>query len=135
MRNVTILFLLFYAGCTTTQQAMERANLAYVGHNVDEFVLMFGIPCGEHQLNDGRKIYTWSLGQQSYYIPYQTTTSGSVNSFGQYSGSSFTYGGGVASIFCDIEVITTSDGTITHISALRDTWGKWTTSRCAEIFE
>jgi hypothetical protein len=134
-RNIAILFLLSCLGCTTTQQAMDRANNRYVGHNIDDLVLIFGIPCGQHQLNDGRRVYTWNLGQQSYYIPYQTNTTGSINSFGQYSSSSYTYGGGVATVSCDIEVITTNNGIITQIIALRDTWGNWTTSRCSEIFK
>jgi hypothetical protein len=130
-----ILLLLLCSGCATTQQAMERANRDYIDHSVDELVRRFGPPCGHYQLNDGQQVYTWSLGSAAFNMPYTTTTNGSVNSFGQYHGSSYTTGGGVVNICCDIQVITTSDGIITGISSLRDTWGVWTTSRCAEIFK
>lgn len=136
MRRFLILALLFtIVGCTTTQQAMDRANNAYTGHNIDELVLRLGSPCGNHQLNNEQQVYTWSLGNHTYNMPSTTSSSGYVDRWGHYNGSSYTSGGDAINIGCDIQVITTGDGTIIGITALRDTWGAWTTSRCAEIFK
>lgn len=125
----------YMIGCSTTEQGMKRANDAYVGKNVDEFMLRFGPPQNEHKLNNGNVVYQWILGGESYGMPATTSTTGYANSYGGYSGYSTTYGGGSLKIFCDLQVQASSDGTIISINALRDTIGAWETSRCAEIFK
>jgi len=67
---------LLVGGCTTTNQAMLRANNTFVGKNVDEFVLKHGIPYRKHQLNSGDFIYVWNSGIISYAMPATTTVTG-----------------------------------------------------------
>ena len=130
-----ILILLLFMGCTTTEQAMQRVNSRFVGRNIDEFVLKHGIPYAKHQLNNGDFIYAWSSGIISYYMPTTTTMSGHVSPYSYYSGSAMTTGGGSIDVCCEVQIHTAADGTILSIKPLIDTLGRWTTSRCSEIFK
>lgn len=128
-----IMILLFY-GCTTTNQAMTRANNTFIGKNIDEFVLKHGIPYTKYQLNSGELIYRWNSGIISYTMPTTTSITGSATSSG-YNATATTYGGGQIDVSCEVEIYTTADGKIISIKPIRDTIGNWTTSRCSEIFE
>ncbi len=125
--------LLLY-GCTTTQGAMQRAASSFGGENIDAFVLTHGIPYRKYQLNNGDYVYVWNSGVISYKMPATTTITGTVTPY-SYTGTATTYGGGSIDVFCEVQIHTKSDGTIMSIKAVRDTIGKWTTSRCSEIFE
>lgn len=46
-----------------------------------------------------------------------------------------TTGGGNINVFCELQIHTTADGQILNIKTKQDTLGKWTTSRCTEIFK
>lgn len=130
---LTLLFVI--SGCTSTQQAMQRANDSFVGKNLDEFVLKHGIPHSKHQLNNGDYIYVWSSGVISYNMPETTNISGTVSPYGSYYGTATTTGGGSIDVFCEVQIHTTAEGEIISIKPVRDTLGKWETSRCSEIFK
>jgi len=132
--SICIIAVLLLNGCTTTQQAMRRANNSFVGKNLDEFVLKHGIPHSKYQLNNGDYVYLWNSGVISYNMPATTTISG-TDFGGYYSGSGTTIGGGTLNVFCEVQIHTTAEGEILSITPLRDTWGRWTTSRCSEIFK
>lgn len=131
MLCVTLLFLA--AGCTTTNQAMLRANEKFVGKNIDEFVLAYSPPYAKHTLNSGDLVYLWNSGVLTYNMPGMTTMSGSQTPYG-FSASGFSYGGGTARVFCEIQIMTSESGIIQRIQARTDTLGRWTTSRCSEVF-
>ncbi len=133
--SISIIALLLLNGCTTTQQAMQRANNSFVGKNFDEFVLKHGIPHSKHQLNNGDYIYVWSSVVISYNMPETTNISGTVSPYGSYYGTATTTGGGSIDVFCEVQIHTTAEGEILSIKPVRDTWGNWTTSRCSEIFK
>jgi hypothetical protein len=128
-------FLFAISGCTTTQQAMVRANNRYVGKNFDEFVLERGIPTSKYQLNNGDYVYVWNSGIISYNMPATTTMNGTVSPYGSYYGTATTTGGGTLNVFCEVRIHTKSDGTIISIEPVRDTIGNWEMSRCSECFK
>jgi len=132
---ICIIAIFILSGCTTTEEAMLRANNEFVGKNIDDFVLKHGIPYAKHQLNNGEYVYAWSSGVISYDMPATTTMSGTVSPYGYYSGTAMTTGGGSINVWCEVQIHTTAEGKILSIKPLRDTWGKWTTSRCSEIFK
>jgi hypothetical protein len=132
---VIIILLVIFTGCTTTEQGLNKANSQFVGRNMDDFVREYGMPYREFKLNDGSKLYRWSSGVLSYGIPSSTTFQATQGTYGQITGTSQTHGGGSIDVSCEVDIHTTSDGTITAIKPVRDTLGKWTTSRCAEIFK
>jgi len=130
---VGTLLILLLSGCTTTNQAMLRVNNSFAGKNIDEFVLQHGVPYKKHQLNSGDFIYVWNSGVISYQMPATTNLSGTVSPYG-YTGTATTYGGGALNVFCEVQIHTAQDGMIRSIQAVRDTIGKWTLSRCSELF-
>ena len=135
MKIITsILMILLVYGCTTTNQAMLRANNTFVGKNIDEFVLTHGIPYRKYQLNSGDFIYIWSSGVISYTMPTTTSVTGSSTPYG-YNATAITQGGEKINVFCEVQIHTTSEGKIISIKPIKDTLGNWTTSRCSEIFK
>ena len=135
MKIITsILMILLVYGCTTTNQSMIRANNSFVGKNIDEFVLKHGIPYRKHQLNSGDFIYVWNSGIISYSMPATTSVTGTRTPYG-YSATATTHGGGEIKVFCEVQILTTPEGKIISIKPIRDTIGRWTTSRCSEIFK
>ena len=122
------------SGCTSTSQGIARANSSFAGKNLDTFVLAHGIPYAKHELSSGEYVYLWNSGVISYAMPHTTSMSGTYTSTG-YSGTAHTTGGGTLDVYCEVQIHTEADGTILDIKATKDTWGKWTTSRCAEIFK
>jgi len=132
---VAFSFVLFVSGCTTTEEAMVRANNRYIGKNFDEFVLEHGIPRSKFQLNNGDYIYVWNSAVVSFQMPTTTTVSGTVSPYGSYYGSGITTGGGTLDVFCEVQIHTTSEGKIISIKPVQDTIGIWTTSRCSECFK
>lgn len=127
--------ILIVLGCTTTKQAMVRANNRYVGKNLDEFVIERGAPDSKYQLNNGEYLYVWNSGVTSFQMPSTTTINGTVSPYGNYYGTGTTTGGGTLEVFCEVRIRTTSEGEIILIEPSRDTWGIWTTSRCSECFK
>lgn len=127
-----VALLLF--GCATTREGMERANTAFVGKNIDDFFLTYGVPYRKHQLTNGEFLYLWNSGVISYGLPTTTNITGTKNPYG-YSGTAVTYGGGSIDVFCEVQIHTSAEGKILSINPVSDTLGKWTTSRCAEIFK
>ena len=133
------MFMFVFVGCTT-QATMNSLNSKYSGKNIDQFVINNGAPSQKHRLNNGGYVYTWSAGSTSFSIPTTTSYTGSASAYrygneayGNYSGSSVTYGGGVASLTCVLQLYTNKSGKIISIRALNDTVGIWKVSRCAEV--
>lgn len=136
MKKITPIFITFFLlGCTSTEQAMRRANARFVGRSIDEFVLEHGIPYAKHQLNNGGYIYAWNSGVISYNMPETTIVTGQIDPLVFYSRSPTTTGGGSIDICCEVQIHTSAEGKILSIKPIRDTWGRWTTSRCSEIFK
>ena len=121
-------------GCTTTQQAADALGQKYLGQNIDAFVVAYGAPYAKHILNSGDAMYTWNSGVHSYGMPTTTTVQGTRTPMG-FSGTATTSGGGSINVFCEVRIVTAPDGTVKSILPVGDTIGRWTTSRCGEIFK
>lgn len=119
-------------GCSTTQDGLRRLN-PYIGKHADIFFTHFGMPSAAYEFSDKRRVYRWSSGAQAVHMPSVTSYTGSVGPTGLVSGSAFTTGGFAVSMECVLDITTTSSGQIESIRAVRDTWGAWETSRCAEV--
>ena len=126
--------VLALGGCASTQEAANSLRRNFEGKNIDAFVLRYGAPYQRHQLNSGDLMYTWSSEIRSYGLPTTTTIQGSTSPYG-FSGTATKTGGGMINVFCEVQIVTAQDGTVKSISPFRDTIGRWTTSRCAEVFK
>lgn len=118
------------AGCVSTQEVVNRLSPQFVGTNFDSFVLRYGPPKSKFILNSADIVYVWNSGTASVGIPASATTTGSGN-----TATTQFHGGGSIDMFCEIQFVTSPNGTIKELSILKDTIGFWTTSRCNEVFE
>lgn len=133
----TLLFFvasLLCVGCASTQEAANTLTRNFVDKNIDTFVVRYGAPYQRHELNSGDLLYTWSSEIRSYGLPTTTAVQG-IRSPSGFSGTATTTGGGTIRVFCEVQIVTAKDGTVKSISPFRDTIGRWTTSRCAEVFK
>lgn len=127
------LLILLFSGCATTQQGLDKVSV-YLGDDVDLFFAKFGMPIARYDFKNNTKVFRWSSGVINYQMPVHTSHSGTVNSIGNYSGYSTSYGGQNIAVECVVDFTVNESNKITNIRIVRDTWGRWVTSRCAEIF-
>lgn len=121
-------------GCASTKTTLQSVNAAYVGKNADAFFIKHGPPLSAFQLDQGGVIYRWQSNVKNYNMPATTTHNGTVNSYG-YTGTSVTSGGGNLSVYTTLQIDADTQNTITQISILEDTIGKWQLSRFNELFD
>jgi hypothetical protein len=121
-------------GCSTTRDGLNRLS-PYVGQPVDTFFYRFGMPVAVHEFSDKSRVYRWSSGQRSVHMPAVTSFSGSVTPAGTLAGGSHTFGGFSVSLECILDLQTNPQGVVQQIKAIKDTWGAWETSRCAEVLK
>jgi hypothetical protein len=130
---IRILNLAFFsvalAGCISTQSVADRLGSQYIGKNFDEFVLNRGAPQQKFVLSNGNIAYVWNSGTSSVAFPMTATTTGYGN-----TATTNISGGGSIKMFCEVQFVTSPEGTIKSITILRDTVGLWTTSMCHEVF-
>ena len=107
---ITVLLSLQLSGCATTQQGMDKLNY-FIGQNADVFFQNYGTPYSRYNFENGDRVYRWS----SEKISFQMSTTTAV-------------------LECVVDVYTNGDNKIIRFRAVRDTIGKWVTSRCAEVF-
>jgi hypothetical protein len=119
-------------GCTTTGDAMNKVSY-YKDKNADDFFRRNGMPMQVFQYQSGQKVYRWSSTSASVYMPAVTTFSGNTSPMGSMSGSAFTQGGFTANLQCLIDIQVDEKNVIMEITAVKDTWGVWQTSRCNEV--
>ena len=129
-----IIFLLLASGCTTTKSAIDYIGVNYVGNNIDKFIIDHGIPSKQYELNNGNIIYEWVSNIRSYGLSNTTTQNGHMTTSGNFTSTSISSGGGSLDVYCKLEFHTDPNGIILSAKSITDTIGRWTTSRCAEIF-
>ena len=135
MRLLLIAAFILISGCVSTQKVANRIYAEYNGQNFDSFVRERGLPHSRYQLSDGGNVYVWNSGVITYRMPSTTTVSGTVDSSGYYAGCGVTTGGGNLNVFCEVQIETDRNNIIRAVTITRDTIGKWTTSRCGEVFK
>jgi hypothetical protein len=130
---LTVLISLQLFGCATTQQGMDKINY-FIGQNADLFFQNYGTPYSRYNFENGDRVYRWSSEKISFQMPTTTTVTGSISPTGDFTGRADTFLGNTAVLECVVDVYTNSDNKIIRFRAVRDTIGKWVTSRCAEVF-
>lgn len=122
--------VLLGSGCVSTQAVADRFGQKWIGRNFDEFVMSYGAPYRKFELNSGGTAYVWNSGTSSVAMPTTATTN-------VYGNTAYTQvnGGGNINMFCEIQFVTDSSGTIRQITILKDTIGFWVSSRCHEVLE
>lgn len=126
-----ILFLaLVCAACVSTQSVVDRFGQKWVGKDFDEFVLRYGTPYRKFELNSGDIAYAWNSGTSSIAMPAAATTN-------IYGNTAYTQvsGGGNINMSCEMQLVTDRAGVIKQVRILKDTIGRWATSRCHEVLE
>lgn len=118
------------AGCVSTQSVVNRLGSRWIDKNFDEFVLRYGVPQKKFELNSGDFAYVWNSGTSSIDLPATATT----NIYGNTAYTQMNSGGRI-NMFCEVQIVTTRNGIIKHITILKDTIGFWTTSKCHEVFD
>lgn len=121
---------LLSSSCVSTQAVIDRFGQKWVGRNFDEFVMSYGAPYRRFELNSGGTAYVWNSGISSIAIPATATTN-------VYGNTAYTQvsGGGNINMFCEMQLVTDRSETIRQITILKDTIGRWVTSRCHEVLE
>ena len=128
-----LIMALSLIGCATTKQTAASLNSQWIGQNVDNFVGKFGLPQGEYQLQNGDTILAWG-DRGIVHMPGSATTTGSISPYGSLSATTTGYAPYDVKLACDLQITVAPGGAIKNISIIQDTWGKWETSRCAEVF-
>jgi len=128
-----LLPLLFLAACTSVpapQAAMDSINRQFAGRDVNAFFTEFGAPVSSQPSGNG-KTYRWlSLEPQGVSRPATVMTYPGGH-FGQIGDNT---NGEMVSGYCEISIRTGSDDKIEHMALVYDSTGKFSGSRCAEIF-
>lgn len=108
MRTSIIALSFLLAGCVT-DQATDQLQSQWLGKPFDQFVLKHGAPKGSAKLADGRTVYDWE---------------------DRYDGTTIT--GAQVHVGCAARIVV-ARGAIESIEATKDTLGRFTVSRCAEV--
>ena len=109
MIGVAILMLLL-ASCVSTKDTMEEIMSSWVGEDIDSVINRWGYPDETQEFND-REIYIWRL-RKSVNLAERSTTTGSVDAYGNYQEQTKTTGGGAWHGVCVRKLEVNDDGTI-----------------------
>ncbi len=125
-----LVLIMLLTACVSTQSVVNRFGGKWIGKNFDEFVLRYGSPYKEFHLKKGGVAYTWNSGTTSINMPVTATTN-------VYGSTAYTQvqGGGSINMYCEIQLVTDSEGVIREVTILKDTIGLWVTSRCHEVLK
>jgi hypothetical protein len=130
---IVIAMLAVVAACTpmqTPKQAMIRVNKEFVGRDAGEFFVSYGSAVSSKPTHDRGAIYRWiSLephgGANDIYHPYLG---------GHYSIPADDANGEMITGYCEISIRVNKDDQIEKFTIVNDSIGKFSGSRCAEIF-
>jgi len=109
---------------------MERVNREFDGHDVTEFFLSYGSPSGSEALSTGGKNYRW-ISLELHGGPRHATAIMANRHFGTIGG---TENGEMMNGYCEIRILADEDDRIRKLTLVYDSIGKYSGSRCAEIF-
>jgi len=132
-RASIILATLTLAACTTTQQAHDALQTRWLGRSADAFFVQYGPPASSFPLADGRLVYEWTGGRRNYALGGSAFTTAHAVGSTAYATTSYS-GGGTLAVGCSVRIVADGERTIQAIAPTVDTVGRFTTSRCAEVF-
>ncbi|HSJ02936.1 MAG TPA: hypothetical protein VK956_10805 [Verrucomicrobium sp.] len=131
---LTAALAFFLCSCSTSSTTLAAVNKAYKGKNADDFFINHGPPASQYVLTNGGKVYRWNSSITSYHMGGLIRTTGSVDAYGNYSGTSFVTGGGAVDVYTIVRILADPSNKVQSIAVEKDTIGKWTLSRFSEVF-
>ncbi len=137
MKYHYIVTALLLSGCVapvppaTPYQVNDDLNRAFSGDPVNRFFYKFGQPAGEFESGDGHHIYRWTSVRGRFSDAPISTWQAPTGTYRLVD----TYSGKVETEYCEVRVYTDSQGFIDHFEVAVDSIGRWSSSRCSEIFE
>jgi len=120
---------LLLIGCASnsTSYVTYYLDKGYDGHPVNEFFRDYGYPAGEFKAGQG-KAYRWtSVRAPEENRAMYATADGTYQITDNYRGSTVRN-------YCELRIITNRDDIILGFSIAVDSTGKWSSSRCSELF-
>ncbi len=127
--------ILLVAACAPAQSPQNLVyylDKGFAGHPVNEFFYHYGFPSGEFTSTGDSKSYRWTSIQPAGKPGTQHSTY--QNADGTYDLMD-SFQSGVVRQYCEIRIYTNANDTIRNFAIVVDTVGKWTPSRCSEIFD
>jgi hypothetical protein len=127
-------FLLFTA-CTPAQSPQNLVyflDKGFTGHPVNQFFYQYGFPSGEFTSTGDSKYYRWTSIQPAGKPGTLHSTYQNANGSYDLMDNPHT---GVMRQYCELRIYTDSNDVIRNFAIVVDSIGKWTTSRCSEIFD
>jgi hypothetical protein len=113
------------------QQAMDRVNHEFAGQDVGNFFISYGSAASSKPLSGGGKLYRWVSLE-----PGGGSSSPAIFAYpgGTYSIPQDNANGEMMSGYCEISITTDAHDRIRKLTLVSDSIGKFSGSRCAEIF-
>ena len=136
MKRFTLIGFCMLAGCThlpaSVPQIVDSLERHYNNRPVNEFFFDYGQPTGEFDFDDGMRIYRWTSlqlhpGEQVAPARIYRSDSASYTIVDNYRSVTERQ-------YCELRIYTDADDVIQKFSVAVDSMGKWSASRCSEIF-
>jgi hypothetical protein len=118
-----VLGVLLAACSGAREEVAQSITGGWTGQPFDSFVTKHGPPQSQHKLTDGRTVAEWSdtFGIASTKNSLLTAASGAQHQ------------GGALQLNCRLRFTVSRSGTIEQMQVVNDTFGRFETSRCAEV--
>jgi len=135
MKPILLFALLLLAACTPytpPARVMDDLNREFVGHDSGEFFADFGSAVSSKAARNGGLDYRWVSIEPGAAASHTTLFNrpGGVYGFMDTSPAN----GDMMAGYCEIRIHTDADLRITQLTLVNDSPGKFSGSRCAEIF-
>lgn len=122
-----------FAACASPspQAAMDRVSREFAGRDIDDFFVSYGSAFSSKPAKEGGTSYRWiSLEPNGGPAPPSILTYPGGN-FGPIGDAS---NGEIVGGYCEIRILTDARDKIRELALVSDSTGKFSGSRCAEIF-
>lgn len=135
MKYAITLATLLLSGCCF--QGNSPAYITYylhrgfVGHPVNQFFNKYGFPEGAFETAGNGRVYKWSSLQP---IPPNANRYSYDYPDGHYVQAD-NYRGGIERQYCELRIATDTNDVVRDITIAVDSTGRWSTSRCSELFD
>jgi hypothetical protein len=134
---VTAVFVAFgVCGCAnpiqSTAQTGQKLAAQFVGHNLQDFAIRYGLPSKSMPGPAGGTLYEWRSDVMLHQSPAQTYST-TVVSGNVATATATTTGGAVSAMYCVVQLATDPNNKIVSVSIITDTVGGFAISRCAEV--
>jgi hypothetical protein len=123
------------AGCNSGNSSSYTEyglNHQFTDHPVNEFFHIYGFPIGRFEKTTGNIVYQWASAQQDAFPP-QAHPVTYYSEKGNYQIVD-NYQNGTQRQYCALRIYTDRQETIRRIEIAVDSIGKWSSSRCSELF-